>query len=151
MFGFIGLGDPAGYRCDAQTKSSPLWPRFRTYHGIATSRRFGPRPCENSNARRARRNFLEELRVMRTDAAADIRLDAMSENCIFYISPMYEFSHSLGQSRHYCNCEKLPDLVTRWAKQTRAGDLCVLTPVSQCHKLAVGPARPGAEASPCIP
>jgi len=25
-------------------------------------------------------------------------LDAMLENCIFYISRMYEFSHSLGQS-----------------------------------------------------
>jgi hypothetical protein len=32
---------------------------------------------------------------LRTDNAADIRLDAMSENCVFYISPMYEFSHSL--------------------------------------------------------
>ena len=57
---------------------------------------FGSRPCENSNARRARRNILEKLRVLRTDNAADIRLDAMSENCVFYISPMYEFSHSLG-------------------------------------------------------
>jgi len=56
---------------------------------------FGSRPCENSNARRARRNILEKLRVLRTDNAADIRLDAMSENCVFYISPMYEFSHSL--------------------------------------------------------
>jgi hypothetical protein len=36
---------------------------------------------------------------LRTDNAADIRLDAMSENCVFYISPMYEFSHSLGQNR----------------------------------------------------
>jgi hypothetical protein len=27
---------------------------------------------------------------------ADIRLEAMPENCIFHISPMYEFSHSLG-------------------------------------------------------
>src|ERR1039457_4758868 len=36
---------------------------------------------------------------MRTDAAADIRLDAVLENCIFYISSMYEFSHSLGHSR----------------------------------------------------
>jgi hypothetical protein len=36
---------------------------------------------------------------MRTDNAADIRLDAMLENCIFYISWMYEFSHSLGQKR----------------------------------------------------
>jgi hypothetical protein len=35
------------------------------------------------------------LRDMRTDNAADIRLNAMLGNCIFYISPMYEFSHSL--------------------------------------------------------
>ena len=32
---------------------------------------------------------------MRTDDAADIRFDAASENCIFYISPMDEFSHGL--------------------------------------------------------
>jgi hypothetical protein len=38
---------------------------------------------------------------MRTDAAADIRLDAVLENCIFYISTMYEFSHSLGHSRRF--------------------------------------------------
>ena len=56
-------------------------------------------PCENSNARRARRNILEKLRVMRTDNAADIRLDAMLENFIFYISRMYEFSHSLDPKR----------------------------------------------------
>src|SRR3981081_728346 len=61
--------------------------------------RVGSRPCQNSNARRARRNILKKLCVMRTDNAADIRLDAMLENCIFYISPMYEFSHSLGQKR----------------------------------------------------
>jgi hypothetical protein len=36
---------------------------------------------------------------MRTDNAADIRLNAMLGNCIFYISPMYEFSHSLGHKR----------------------------------------------------
>jgi hypothetical protein len=58
---------------------------------------FVPRPCENSNARRARRNILEKLRVMRIDNAADIRLDVMLENFIFYISRMYEFSHSLCQ------------------------------------------------------
>jgi hypothetical protein len=34
---------------------------------------------------------------MRTDNAADIRLVATLENSIFYISRMYEFSHSLGQ------------------------------------------------------
>src|SRR5665811_1134936 len=36
---------------------------------------------------------------MRTDNAADIRLNAMLGNCIFYISPMYEFSHSLDPKR----------------------------------------------------
>jgi hypothetical protein len=36
---------------------------------------------------------------MRTDNAADIRLVAMLENCIFYISRMYEFSHSLDPKR----------------------------------------------------
>src|SRR5450830_339536 len=56
-----------------------------------------PRLCENFNVRRARRSIFEKLRDMRTDNAADIRLNAMLGNCIFYISPMYEFSHSLGQ------------------------------------------------------
>ena len=32
---------------------------------------------------------------MRTENAADMRLDAMLENCIFYIFSVYEFSHSL--------------------------------------------------------
>jgi hypothetical protein len=35
---------------------------------------------------------------MRADDAADIRLDAASENFIFYISPMYDFSHSLREA-----------------------------------------------------
>jgi hypothetical protein len=39
--------------------------------------------------------ILEKLRVMRTANAADMPLDAMLENYIFYISRMYEFSHSL--------------------------------------------------------
>jgi hypothetical protein len=62
---------------------------------------FGSRLCENFNVRRARRSIFEKLRDMRTDNAADIRLNAMLGNCIFYISPMYEFSHSLGQKRTY--------------------------------------------------
>ena len=61
---------------------------------------YGSWPCENSNARRARRNILKKLRVTRTNNAADVRLDAMLENCIFYIFLMYEFSHSQGHSRH---------------------------------------------------
>ena len=51
--------------------------------------RVGSWSCKNSNARRARRNILEKLRFMRTDDAADIRLSAVWENCIFYIFPMY--------------------------------------------------------------
>ena len=58
--------------------------------------RFGSRPRENSNARRARRNILDKLRLIKTYNTPDIRLDAMLENYIFYISRMYEFSHSLG-------------------------------------------------------
>jgi len=53
------------------------------------------RPCENSNARRVRRNIFYKLRIMRNDDAADMRFDAASEKCIFYISPMSEFSHGL--------------------------------------------------------
>ena len=36
---------------------------------------------------------------MRTENAADLRSGAALENCIFYISPMYEFLHSLGTKR----------------------------------------------------
>jgi len=57
--------------------------------------RYWTRLCENFNVRRARRSIFEKLRDMRTDNAADMRLNAMLGNCIFYISPMYEFSHSL--------------------------------------------------------
>src|SRR4030088_2684522 len=59
---------------------------------------YGSWSCKNSNARRARRNILEKLRVMRIDDSADMQLDAVLENCIFYIFPMYEFLHSLGQN-----------------------------------------------------
>jgi len=35
---------------------------------------------------------------MRTDNAASVLPDAALKNFIFYIFPMYEFSHSLGHS-----------------------------------------------------
>jgi hypothetical protein len=56
----------------------------------------GPRPWENSSAVRARRRISENVRIMKLNHPAQIRLDTVLENCIFYISPMYEFSHSLG-------------------------------------------------------
>src|SRR5262249_44170154 len=34
------------------------------------------------------------LRMMKLNHSAQIRLDTVSENCIFYISTTYEFSHS---------------------------------------------------------
>ena len=33
---------------------------------------------------------------MRIDDSAGMGMDAVLENCIFYIFPMYEFLHSLG-------------------------------------------------------
>ena len=46
---------------------------------------YGSWPCKNSNARCARRNILEKLRVLRIDDSSDMRMDAVLENCIFYI------------------------------------------------------------------
>jgi hypothetical protein len=85
--------------------------------------RLRPRPCQNSNARRARRSILEKFHVMRTDNAADIRLDAILENCIFYIFRMYEFSHSLDPERTSACCIRIvtacPPRVSRHALLSR--------------------------------
>ena len=70
-------------------------------HVMLADVRFGSWVGKNSNAHRVRRNILEKLRVMRIDDSADMRLDAVLENCIFYIFPMYEFLHSLGHSRRF--------------------------------------------------
>ena len=64
---------------------------------------FGSRPCENSNARRARRNILEKLRVLRTDNAADIRLDAMSENCVSIFPRCMSFHTAWVKTGHWGN------------------------------------------------
>ena len=56
------------------------------------------RPCVNSSARRLCRNIFYKLHIMRTNDAADIRFHASSENCIFYISPISDFSHSLREA-----------------------------------------------------
>ena len=62
------------------------------------TRAVGSWPCENSGTRRARRNISKKLRISESNHAARMRPDAVLENCIFYISPMYEFSHSQGHS-----------------------------------------------------
>ena len=91
-----GAGRSAG---GAANRRLPVTEVLRTTFAHCEPFRLWPRPCENSNACPARRNILEKLCVMRTDIADAIRLDAMLKNCIFYISPMYEFSHSVGQNR----------------------------------------------------
>ena len=52
--------------------------------------------CENSSARRARRNISKKLRTMESNRAPRTMFDTLLENCIFYISQLYEFSHRLG-------------------------------------------------------
>jgi hypothetical protein len=42
---------------------------------------------------------LENVRIMKLNHPTQIRLDTVLENCAFYISTMYEFSHSLGKER----------------------------------------------------
>jgi hypothetical protein len=75
--------------------------RFQRHcgHEFLRQGRDGPRPWENSSAVRARRRISENVRIMKLNHPAQIRLDTVLENCIFYISPMYEFSHSLGQKQ----------------------------------------------------
>ena len=49
-----------------------------------------------ASALRARRRNSETLRIIKLGHPGKSRLDTVLENCIFYISPMYEFSHRLG-------------------------------------------------------
>ena len=41
----------------------------------------------------------KKLRIMESNDAARAMFGTLLENCIFYISPMYEFLHSQGQER----------------------------------------------------
>src|SRR5262249_41682804 len=60
---------------------------------------YGSWLCENSSARRARRNNSKELRTMESKRAPRTVFDTLLENCIFYIAQLYEFSHRLGQEQ----------------------------------------------------
>src|SRR5215475_12908346 len=90
---------------------------------------FGSWSCENSSALRARRRNSETLRIMKLSHPAKSRLYTELENCIFYISPMYEFSHSQGHSRHFpimASASALPSIVLQNAAGFAAGpDLIV--------------------------
>jgi hypothetical protein len=61
----------------------------------------GPWSCENSGAPRARRRILENRALRQLNHPAHMRFESVLENCIFRISPIYAFSHRLGQ-KHHC-------------------------------------------------
>src|SRR5262245_37305297 len=80
------------------TDTSALLPwaaRKRTFQ----NRRSGPRPCENVSTCRERRTSPLDCASAESIHTAHAPLKVLLENCIFHISPMYEFSHSLGPSR----------------------------------------------------
>src|SRR5262245_10220241 len=74
-------------------------PRCASQQNLVVNVRDGSWLCENSSARRARRNISKKLRTMESNRAARAMFDTLSENCIFYISQLYEFSHRLGLGR----------------------------------------------------
>jgi hypothetical protein len=55
--------------------------------------------CENSSGRATRRNISEQLHLWESNHTAQATFDALPENCVFYISRMYEFLHRLGHPR----------------------------------------------------
>jgi hypothetical protein len=59
----------------------------------------GSWPCENFSGRAAHRNIPEQLHLWESNHTAHARFDALLENCVFYISRMYEFLHSQGLTR----------------------------------------------------
>jgi hypothetical protein len=74
---FSGRTDPGSElrgKPTALLRQCPLFEALQTRSAHSEHFGFRPRPCENSKARRARRNILEKLRVVRTDNAANKQL-----------------------------------------------------------------------------
>jgi hypothetical protein len=65
--------------------------------GTASDVRFGSWLCENSSSCRAHGMILAQLPSGELNHTVRLMHDTGLENRIFYISAMYEFSHSLGQ------------------------------------------------------
>ena len=92
------------FMCSPQSEDHTLPHRCRNAAlcitaNLAVDDRDGSWLCENSSARRARRNISKKLRTMESNRAARTMFDTLLENCISYISQLYEFSHRLGQTR----------------------------------------------------
>src|SRR5262249_48355023 len=84
-------------------------------------RRFESWPCENSSALRARRSISEKSHTMELNHPTQIQLDTRVGELFFYISPMYEFSHSQGQNRKSV-VPRLPALLSKRTEIASAGD-----------------------------
>src|SRR5205807_5855045 len=82
-------------------KKPGTFPELAAYRRccVAPDDCFGSWLCENSGARRAGRNIWKKLRIIESNRAARAMCGTLLENYIFYISPMYEFLHSQGQTR----------------------------------------------------
>jgi hypothetical protein len=79
-------------------KPEEIVAKLRQVDVLVSHVRVGSWLCGNSSARRARRNISKKLRTVESNCAARTMFDTLSENCIFYISQLYEFSHRLGQN-----------------------------------------------------
>jgi hypothetical protein len=105
-----------------------------------TCDRFGSWPCENFSGRATRRNISEQLHLWESNHTARASLDALLENCVFYISRMYEFLHSQGQSRP--RPLRLPQLLM--SASPRLADVnseyCRTSRSAMCGRLRVGKA-----------
>jgi hypothetical protein len=122
----MGASQQNAALCLAHRASYRLNPtRGKAYHV-----RCGSWLCENSSAGRARRNISKKLRTMESNRAPRTMFDTLLENCIFYISQLYEFLHRLGHSRpvrskpHHGACPLRPE---RWGNRPAAcGELNIL-------------------------
>src|SRR5258708_39497498 len=87
--------------------------------------------CENSSGRATRRNISEQLHLWESNHTAQATFDALPENCVFYISRMYEFLHRLGPDsavqRHRRHVSFTPDSC-RDAAASRTAETCQKLP-----------------------
>src|SRR5262249_2843256 len=94
-------------------------PRCASQHLGPPDFRNGSGLCENSSARRARRNISKKLRIMESNRAPRTMFDTLLENCIFYILQLYEFSHRAGSNSALGPCRlQCPDYPKADDRQT---------------------------------
>jgi hypothetical protein len=80
-------------------------------------------PCENFSGRATHRNIPEQLHLWESNHTAHARFDALLENCVFYISRMYEFLHSQGQTRSFGDVCSMSGLLPKAAVERTSVDV----------------------------